>query len=292
MALLVDERQMLKKGIILTVAYAFIMSVTGLAAKQVQETIAVPVLVFWQSLFCVIVLYPQLHGRWQRRPLSIWKIHFLRSLGGFTGFLFYYLALNHVPLVEATLLRYCAPLCVPLVVFIMHRVAVPKTRWIPLVIGFIGVACIIQPTPTHLNPWYLVGFLSAIGLAFSMVTTRMLSHQVSGQETMIVYFLISAFLSLFLVLVQGDSLLLPMASWPFVAVVCVTLYLGMFLYTKAYSYAPASIVSPVSYAGVVFSGFWGWVVWGHVPDAFAYTGISLIFLSIIISTRMARNRDK
>ncbi|MEL0611847.1 DMT family transporter [Marinomonas arenicola] len=291
MSLELNEKQRLKKGILLTIAYAFVMSVTGLAAKQVQTTVAVPVLVFWQSIFCVAVLYPQLRDRWQRRPIAIWKIHFLRSVGGFTGFLFYYWALNHIPLVEATLLRYCAPLCVPLVVFIMHKVAVPSARWVPLVIGFIGVACIIQPTPEHLNPWHLIGFLSAIGLAFSMVTTRMLSHQVSGQETMMIYFLISAGLSFCLVLIQGDSLLLPMASWPLVAVVCITLYVGMFLYTKAYTYAPASVVSPVSYAGVVFSGLWGWMVWGHVPDAFAYAGMALIFISILISTRIAKSQS-
>lgn len=291
MAQLMDEKQRLTKGILLTIAYAFVMSVTGVVAKQAQLTIAVPVLVFWQSLFCVLVLYPQLRGRWQPRPIAIWKIHFLRSVGGFVGFLFYYLALNHIPLVEATLLRYCAPLCVPIVVWVMHRVSVPKSRWLPLIIGFVGVVCIIQPTPEYLNPWHLVGFLSAIGLAFSMVTTRMLSHQVTSEETMMVYFLISAGLSLGLALLQGESLLLPMTAWPLVAVVSITLYVGMFLYTKAYSYAPASVVSPVSYAGVVFSGLWGWLVWGHLPDAYAYTGMMLIFLSILISTRMAKKKS-
>ncbi|REG86995.1 DMT family transporter [Marinomonas pollencensis] len=286
-----DEKQRLTKGILLTIAYAFVMSLTGVVAKQVQLSIAVPVLVFWQSLFCVLVLYPQLRGRWQPRSVTIWKIHFLRSVGGFTGFLFYYWALNHIPLVEATLLRYCAPLCVPFVVLIMHKTSVPKSRWLPLLIGFSGVVCIIQPTPEQLNPWHLIGFLSAIGLAFSMVTTRMLSHQVSSEETMMVYFLISAGLSLGLALLQGESLLLPMPAWPLVAVVSITLYVGMFLYTKAYSYAPASVVSPVSYAGVVFSGLWGWLVWGHLPDVYAYAGMLLIFLSILISTRMAKKQS-
>lgn len=290
MASLIGEKDPLRKGILATVSYAFIMSITALAAKQVQMSISVSVLVFWQSFFCVCVLYPQLHGRWEKRPLSVWKVHFLRSFGGFSGFIFYYWALNHIPLVEASLLRTCAPLCVPFVVYALHRATIPKSRWLPLIIGFAGVALVIRPTPTHLNPWHLVGFLSALGLAFSMVTTRMLSHKVSGQETMIVYFAISAVLSLALVLVQGEDLVLPMSTWPLVAVVCITLYVGMFLYTKAYSYAPASIVSPVSYVGVAFSGFWGWAVWGHVPDSYAVSGILLIFLSILISTRFIKNR--
>ena len=285
-----DDHELVKKGILMTIAYAFVMSLTALAAKQVQTMIAVSTLVFWQSLFCALILLPQMRGRWQKRPLLIWKIHFLRSFGGFIGFLFYYWSLNHIPLVEASLLRTCAPLCVPFIVLILHKIRIPRARWLPLIIGFIGVAFVIHPTPDHLNPWHIVGFISAIGLALSMVTTRMLSQQVSGQETLFVYFFVSTVLSLPLMLLQGDSLILPVAVWPLVAVVTVTLYVGMYLYNLAYTYAPASIVSPISYVGVVFSGFWGWVVWGHVPDIYAILGMLFIFSSIVISTRMARNR--
>ncbi|QRV23184.1 DMT family transporter [Marinomonas foliarum] len=287
---MLDNNELLKKGIAMTIAYAFVMSITALAAKQAQTMIAVSTLVFWQSLFCALILLPQMRGRWQKRPFSVWKIHFLRSFGGFIGFLCYYWSLNHIPLVEASLLRTCAPLCVPFVVLILHKIRVPKSRWVPLVVGFIGVSFIIQPTPDHLNPWHIVGFISAIGLALSMVTTRMLSQQVSGQETLFVYFFVSTALSLPLVFIQGDSVVLPIDVWPLVAVVTITLYVGMYLYNLAYTYAPASIVSPVSYVGVVFSGFWGWAVWEHVPDIYAILGMLFIFSSILISTRMARDR--
>lgn len=279
---------LVKKGIYTTIAYAFIMSITAVGAKQVQTQIAVPVLVFWQSLFCILVLFPQMWGKWQRRPLPIIKAHFLRSLGGFSGFLFYYWSLNHIPLVEASLLRSCAPLCVPLVVLLMHRIVIPRARWLPLFIGFIGVALVINPTHDHFNPWHVVGFLSAVGLAFSMVTTRMLSSHVSSQETMIVYFGFSAVLSLPLALIQGESLLLPYDTWLWVALVAVTLYVGMHLYTLAYTYAPASVVSPVSYIGIVFAGIWGWLIWGHVPDWLAVSGTVLIFSSIFLSARINR----
>ncbi|MEC8484396.1 MAG: DMT family transporter, partial [Pseudomonadota bacterium] len=218
------------------------------------------------------------------------KAHFLRSLGGFSGFLFYYWALNHIPLVEASLLRSCAPLCVPFVVLAMHRVMIPKARWLPLFIGFIGVALVINPTPDHFNPWHIIGFLSAVGLAFSMVTTRLLSSHVSGQENMIVYFGFSALLSLPLALVQGESLALPADTWLWVLLVSITLYVGMFLYTKAYTYAPASVVSPVSYIGIVFAGFWGWAIWGHVPDWLAISGTMLIFVSILLSARLSKKK--
>ena len=38
---MLDDKALLKKGIIMTIAYAFVMSVTALAAKQAQTMIAV-----------------------------------------------------------------------------------------------------------------------------------------------------------------------------------------------------------------------------------------------------------
>ena len=284
-----EHKALIKKGILLTIVYAFIMSITALVAKQLQTQVAVFAVVFWQSIICLVILLPQMKGRIKARPAEVWKIHLVRSVGGFAGFLFYYWSLNHIPLIEASLLRSCAPLCVPLVVLLIHKVGMPRKRWWPMVVGFVGVALIIQPTPNHVNPWHLIGFLSALGLALSMVTTRMLSRHVSGQETLFVYFFISSVLSALLAAFLSESLLVPLDLWPQMLVVGLTLYVGMFLYNKAYSYAPASIISPISYIGVVFSGLWGLLVWQHLPDLYALSGMVLIFISILISARMVKN---
>ncbi|KZM39987.1 membrane protein [Marinomonas sp. SBI22] len=281
------KQSLLAKGVLATLAYAFIMSVTSLVAKLVQEEVAVSVLVFWQSVICVLLLLPQQKGYWKRHPINIWKTHFFRSISGFLGFYFFYLAINHIPLVEASMLRACAPLCVPIVVLLIHKIRVPSSRWLPLLLGFIGVALIIKPTPNQFDPWQLVGFLSAIGLALSMVTTRMLSKNVRPKETMTIYFLISACLSLLLSLYDGVSLTLPLHLIPHVMIVGLTLYFAMYLYTLAYGFAPASIVSPVSYIGVVFSGLWGMLIWGHVPDLFAISGMLLIFSSVLLTTYLS-----
>lgn len=284
------KESLLLKGVFATLAYAFIMSVTSLVAKLVQQEIAVSVLVFWQSVLCVVLLLPQQRGHWRWHKMNVWKLHTLRSISGFLGFYFFYLALNHIPLVEASMLRACAPLCVPLVVLLVHKIRVPSSRLLPVVLGFIGVALIIKPTPNQFDPWQLVGFMSALGLAFSMVTTRMLSKNVRPKETMTIYFIISALLSLLLSFYDDVSLWVPVTLIPHVFIVGLTLYFAMYLYTLAYGFAPASIVSPVSYIGVVFSGFWGLLIWGHLPDILALFGMVLIFVSVLLTTYFTRTQ--
>ena len=65
---------------------------------------------------------------------------------------------------------------------------------------------------------------------------------------------------------------------------------AMYLYTLAYGFAPASIVSPVSYVGVVFSGLWGSLIWGHIPDSYALSGMILIFMSVLLTTYLTQRK--
>lgn len=279
-------KDMIQKGILMTVSYAFLMSISTVGAKQAQTIISVPALLFWQSFMCCLILLPQLRESWKPLPASVWRVLFYRSFSGFAALLCYYLALNHIPIVDASLLRTCAPLCVPFVVLVFYRKAIPSARWLPLLMGFVGAALVIRPTPTNISVWHIVAFASAVGLAVSMVTTRMLSSHISYREALFSYFGFSALLSLMLVWYLDQSLVLPRESWLWVILVSASLYVGMYLYTLAYTYAPASIVSPVSYIGVVFNGVWGWFIWDHLPDPYAWLGTVFIFISIILSARV------
>jgi len=277
-----------RKAVLMTLAYAFVMSITMIGAKQAQTTINISVLLFWQSLLCTLFLLPQVQHSKIYRPTKVWGLLLLRSLGGFSAILCYYLALSHIPIVEASILRTCAPLCVPFIVLALHRKGIAHRRWLPLIIGFVGVLIIMRPSPSNINVWHLVGFASAIGLAVSMVSTRMLSNYVSAKEALFVYFFFSTVFSFVFILLQGESSSVPVDSWFWVVVVAISLYFGMYLYTLAYTYAPASIVSPVSYIGIAFNAFWGWTIWYQIPDIYVWLGAFFIILSIFLTAKISK----
>lgn len=277
-----------KKAVLMTLSYAFLMSISTAGAKQAQLTVEVPVVLFWQSLICTLFLLPQVRKSKIYRPQKVWNLLFIRSFGGFSALLCFYWALNHIPIVEASILRTCAPLCVPFVVLAVYRKAIPSRRWIPLFIGFLGVLIVMRPSPSNINIWHIVGFTSAIGLAVSMVSTRMLSNHVSAKEALFVYFFFSTIFSLLFALAKGYPITLSADSWLWILIVSISLYFGMYLYTLAYTYAPASIISPVSYIGIAFNAFWGWLIWHHVPDVYAWLGAFFIILSIAITTKTSK----
>ena len=69
-----------------------------------------------------------------------------------------------------------------------------------------------------------------------------------------------------------------------------SIWLTMWLYTRAYSYANASVISPISYSGVLFTGLLGWLIWDQVPELSAVIGAVLIISGGIGSVYLGRDK--
>lgn len=273
-----------QKGIAFALATALVGSTAGAAGKLVAQDLSTAMIVFIQYSICLGVMLPRiLHLGIGGLASEHWKTHLVRGAGGWISFFAFYSALASIPLVDANLLRNTAPLFVPLVAWLWARSVVPRNRWIPLVVGFIGVAIILQPQPgsQEFDIAYLVGLGSGALLAVSMVGTRILSRSESSGKIMFYYFVISFILSLPLALLNWQPI--PAKSWPYLTYIGLSIFIAMWLYTKAYSYAKPSVVSPISYFSVVFSGLIGWLVWGYVPPLASFIGIAIVVLAGIVT---------
>ncbi len=279
-----------KKGILFALATALVGSTAAAAGKLASQDLGTPMIVFVQYSICLAIMLPKLitQGR-SSLATSHWKTHLVRGAGGWISFFAFYSALAEIPLVDANLLRNTAPLFVPLIIWLWIGQVVPKNRWIPLTLGFIGVAIILRPQTgsTGFNLAYLVGLSSGALLAVSMVGTRVLSHSESSGTIMLYYFLLSFVLSTPLAIANWQPI--PLESWPYLLYIGLSIFIAMWLYTKAYSYAKPSIVSPISYFSVVFSGLIGWLIWGHVPTALSLVGIAVVICAGICTVYLGNS---
>jgi len=276
------------KGVAFAFATTFVGSAAGAAGKWVAVDVAVPVIVFIQYAICLLVIAPRFVGK----PLANlhthrWGDHLIRGVGGWLCFYTYYAALDQIPLVDATLLRNTAPLFVPLVALLWLGARVPFLRWLPLILGFVGVIFILPPGSEDVGWGHVIGLMSGLTLAVSMVGTRTLSRTDSGKNIMFYYFLISFLLSLPLAVYHWQAI--PLRAWPYLIFIGLSIFIAMWLYTKAFSYAKASVVSPINYFAVVVSGVMGWLIWDYLPPSGAVLGALLIMaaggLSIYLATR-------
>ncbi|MCP4466467.1 MAG: DMT family transporter [Halieaceae bacterium] len=267
--------QNLRLGVTLGVLTVLLGSTVGAAGKHVSSQVDIATIVLFQYLICFLCTLPWTlrHGVKALKTDYPWQ-HILRGVSGCACFYAYFLALRHIPLVDATLLRNTAPLMVPVVILVWMRVGIPRARWPALIVGFIGISVILRPGQQGLNSWHLVAIASGLGLAISMVSTRVLSRTEPENRILFYYFLISLlFVIPFFILRYRP---IPLSALPWLLYIGFAMYLGFVLYTRAFSYVKASLLAPTTYFAVVFAGILDWIFWQHIPDLWTFAGICLV----------------
>lgn len=282
-----SQSQNLRRGVLLALASALLMSLTAALIRHTATLTSIEVIVAVQYAVSLVLLLPWLarqgiQGLHTQRP----GLHLVRGLSGWACFYTYYLAIDHIPLIDAALLRNAAPLCVPLWLLCWLGIRLSWLRWLPLLIGFAGIALILQPEGQSLSFWHLVGLGSAVSLAGSIVTTRQLTTSEPTSRILFYYFLISTLAALPLALHSNSPI--PATAWPLLLLIGMSVWLIMWLYTQAYRYARASVLAPISYSGVVFAGCWGWLFWGQQPGLLTLTGTTLVIIGGSMSIALGR----
>ncbi len=277
-------------GATLALATSIVMSLATAATKYVAGYVAIEQIVAVQYCVCVTVMLPLLKKEgWALIQTSHPWLHLVRGMAGWLCFYTYYLALDKIPLVDAALLRNTAPICVPVILFFWKGFRMPFLNWMPVIIGFLGILLVLNPQGSGFSLWHLVGLGSAVTLAGSIVTTRALTLTEPTSRILFYYFSFSALCSIPMAIKNWQTI--PLGIIPFLLGIGVSILLIMWLYTSAYSYAKASVISPISYTGVLFTGLLGWFIWDQIPDFFAIAGAILIISGGLGSVFLGRERN-
>ncbi|WP_373088290.1 DMT family transporter [Zhongshania sp.] len=277
-------KKQLLTGLALSLLTVLLSSTVAAVGKHVSQEVHVSAIVMVQYGLSFFFALPSIMraGRGSlvtRRP----GLHLVRGVSGCACFYLFYLALSHISLVEATLLRASAPLMVPVVILLWFKQRVGRHAWPPLLIGFIGVVLVLKPGFVGFSVWHVLALLSALGLAVSMISTRELMQGEPQNRILFYYFLISVIVSLPFFLFHYQPI--PLSAWPGLVYMGVVIYLGFVLYTLAYRYISASVSAPISYFAVVFSGVIDWLIWDHIPDHLTLVGIICVVLGGVLVLR-------
>ena len=272
------------KGVFLGIATVFVSALIAAAGKHLSTQVSVPTIVVFQYGVGFLCSIPWLlKGGSAVLRTSRPGLHIIRGVSGCICFFSYYAALKHLPLVDASLLRTTAPLMVPLVIFVWFRKAIPKAAYWPLILGFLGVLVILRPGQAGISIWHMMGLLSGLGLAVSMVSTRLLSGSEPEARILFYYFVISlVFVAPFFL---WNYQAIPVSALPGLIGMGLAMYFTFLMYTRAYAYVKASTLAPTSYFGVVFAGLLDWIIWGFRPDHWAIIGAVMVVVGGLLIVR-------
>jgi drug/metabolite transporter (DMT)-like permease len=221
-----------------------------------------------------------------------WKLAFLR--GGFVAIaqLLFYSALANLELATVSALGQTNAVFVVLLAIVIYREQVGIWRWGAVIMGFAGAMMIVRPG-TDLFSWYSVMPIgAALCYAASMVSLRSFDKSISS-AILYLYSALAAAAGAMLLAI-GTTEMSPVQSLGDAGLIVSMSVLGGFgvvFLMYAFRNAPASVLAPFSYFGIITAFAFGYFIFGEFPIDTLFPGIVLIVLSgIVILWREQRGK--
>lgn len=227
------------------------------------------------SFLCILPI--ALRKGFHRLKTQNLSVHLIRDIMGVLSYYLYFVAIRYLNLTDATTLNYCAPFFVPLVWWIWMKGKMEHHVWWSIIIGFIGVAIILNPSREIFQEGFIFGISAAVASAVAFAALRILSLQKEPMSrTLFYYFLFGSAFSLPFAIVYW----VPATGieWCEAIGIGVTTAVGQMLLTISYRYGTASFLSPLGYSTVIYVALSSWIIF-HIPPTFrSLIGIFLIVL--------------
>jgi len=263
------------RGILLVLAAMLLFSAMDATAKGLAERL--PALeVVWaryagQTFWAVLVLAP-----WLGRYLATDRLglQLMRSAMLFAATALFFAGFRYMELAEMTAIFEAGPLVVTLLAVLVLGERVGLRRWLGVAAGLCGALIIIRPGTEMFSPYTLLPLLAACGYAGYTIATRFLGAQESPFTSLLYTTLIGTLVA---------TLALPWhwvtPSWGDAGLMVGLGLVGMagqLCLILGLQVARASVVAPMTYAGLLFNTVWGFAFFAEVPDAWTFAGAALI----------------
>ena len=208
-----------------------------------------------------------------RRPVPV----LLRGIIGILAPLSFFWALRTVPLADATVIFFAAPiLMTALSPFILGE-RVGLHRWSAVLVGFAGVAIAMKPGGLTFDPVMLLVLLAMVSYSGLFLAGRWLSDTESA-FVLVFYFNLGVTIVAMLI---SPFVWLPMDPhiWWMMAAVAVLALAGHLLLTQAFVSAQIGVISTFEYSSLLWAALLGYLVFGDVPGWNVWFGGAIIVVS-------------
>lgn len=268
-----------KLGIGLIVISTLLFSVLWCLVKVLSERYPVNEVAFFRNAFGLVPVLMMIAASSGRRLMHAHRLagHIWRSVIGVTSMLLGFWSYHLMPLADAVAISFAAPLMVTALSVPLLGEKVGIHRWTAVVVGFGGVLVIVHPSSQVFSLGALVAISAAFAGSLAMVTVRQL-NRIDRPLTIVFYFTLLS--SLFTALPLPFSWITPTPmDWGLAMLMGLVGGTGQYFMTRAFALAPAALVSPFNYAGLLWATGFGWLIWGDIPAPHVFVGAFIVMAS-------------
>ena len=200
-------------GAALVAAAGLMFALAGMGIKMAEESLSSFEVLFWRNVLSLAILTPWVLWHWPRSMRPAHRgLMAMRGVALVAALLCYYHAVSVLPLAEAVLLNFSAPIFVPVLGFLLFRFALDGKVLAAVLIGFAGVALILKPGTEFFQPAALIGAASGVLGGLSAVAIWRMPTDENPIRIAVYFALIGILVTLTPVLMNPT--LPPAEAWP------------------------------------------------------------------------------
>jgi drug/metabolite transporter (DMT)-like permease len=284
-------------GIAFKIASAFVFTAMAALVRAAGADAPTGQIVFARSFFAILPLLIWLAFRGEIassfRDLDP-KRHVLRCIFGAAGMFCGFATLARLPLPDATVIGYAAPLLTVVFAAVLLGERVRTARWSAVIAGLVGVVIILWPKLSDgalasavigdgpadsTSIGVLLGLVAALLSAGAMIQTRQLARTEPAGTIVFMFSATSAAAGLATSFFGWPAL--GAQTWAMLIATGILGGIGQILLTLSYRVADASAVAPFDYTTMLWALLIGWFFLGELPSGVTLAGASIIIIAAV-----------
>jgi len=201
----------------------------------------------------------------------------LRAVLGTVTLITTFAAYSLMPMAETAVLLFTASLFVPVLGVAILGEKVGPYRWTAVLVGFVGVAIMVNPTGETNTLGVTLALCAALMQAFMSTLLRHMSGHERPETITFYFFVIGTFVT---------GLALPfVATGPTLAEIPLFFGIGLsgaaaqWLYSTALKNTPLAVVAIFNYSSIVWAMLFGWLIWSDWPLPIVLAGSVVVIAS-------------
>jgi len=279
----------IRRGVALAVCAVALFTVMMSLVKWLSASFAPMQIAFFRAFCALALCLPVVladggvAGLRTRHPGA----YVLRGLVGAGSIATSFYGVTLMPIADWVALTFMVPLFVSAFSAPMLGEKVGWRRWTAILVGFAGILIIVPPTGSA-SLWALaIGISAQMLVSFALVLIRRMSD--TERTTTIVFYYMFALVVVTAITAPFDWRPPIGTQWLLLILVGIVAGGAHLLITTAYRLAPASVIAPFDYTGIVWAILIGWFFWQEKPTTNLFLGVPLVIASglyvVIAATR-------
>jgi drug/metabolite transporter (DMT)-like permease len=229
---------------------------------------------FFHLLLALAIMGPGLlRGLRSGRPL----LQLARSLLILLTTSMFFVGITTIPLATATTIMFLTPLLVTVLSIPLLGEKVGMRRLTGVLVGFAGALVIVRPGFDDMSVGVLLVLGASLSNSFYQLVTRQVRHYDEPNTTLLYTALAGTVV--FSAVAPMDWRPPQGVDWLLFVGMGIIGALSQLCLIRAFRLAPAAIVSPFSYTGLIWATIFGFVMFLELPDVWTLAGAALIVSS-------------